>query len=45
MVLTSSAEATESLLKEYGDGPRAARELANYCVTLKRFHYYNFNLT
>ncbi|XP_033641772.1 E3 ubiquitin-protein ligase TRAIP-like [Asterias rubens] len=36
MVLTSSAEATESLLKEYGDGPRAAGELATYCVLLKR---------
>ena len=46
MVLTSSAEATESLLKEYGDGPRAAGELATYCVLLKRFHNNcNVNLT
>ncbi|XP_038076840.1 E3 ubiquitin-protein ligase TRAIP-like [Patiria miniata] len=35
-VLTDNAEATESLLSEYGDGPRAAKELATYCVTLKR---------
>ena len=36
LVMTSNAEAVEDMLSECGDGAKAARELATYCVSLKR---------
>ncbi|XP_072036097.1 E3 ubiquitin-protein ligase TRAIP-like [Amphiura filiformis] len=36
LVITRDSEAVEDMLNESGDGPKAARELATYCVALKR---------
>ena len=36
LVLTRNSEAVEDMVNESGDGPKAARELATYCVALKR---------
>ena len=36
MVLAANVDAVEEMVNETGDGPRAVKELATYCVSLKR---------
>ena len=40
-MINRNAEMVEDMMREFGDGPKAAKELATYCASLKKYVQYS----